>query len=48
MISDPNLAIQQLDYENRAAKINENLGELDYEGKSLMEIIKCLQNGRKL
>ena len=48
VISDPNLAIQQLDYENRAAKINENLGELDYEGKSLMEIIKMSAERKKI
>ena len=42
------LAIQQLDYENRAAKINENLGELDYEGKSLMEIIKMSAERKKI
>ena len=48
VISDPNLAIQQLDYENRAAKINENLGELDYEGKSLMEIINMSAERKKI
>ncbi len=40
VINDPELAIQQLNYEAQAAKIDESLGELDFTGKSLLEIIE--------
>lgn len=40
VINDPDLALQQLNYEAQAAKIEEELGELDFTGKSLMEIIE--------
>lgn len=40
VINDPYLALQQLNYEAQAAKIEEELGELDFTGKLLMEIIE--------
>ena len=40
VINDPDLALQQLNYEAQTAKIEEELGELDFTGKSLMEIIE--------
>ena len=40
MINDPELAIQQLNYEVQAADMNESLGKLDFTGKSLVEILK--------
>ncbi|UYU40893.1 RHS repeat-associated core domain-containing protein, partial [Bacteroides salyersiae] len=40
VINDPNLAIQQLSYEAKAAEMNESLGELDFTGKSLEEMVE--------
>ncbi|CAK7085419.1 MULTISPECIES: hypothetical protein [Bacteria] len=40
VINDPELAIQQLNYEVQAADMNESLGKLDFTGKSLVEILK--------
>ena len=40
IINDPELAQQQLDYEAQAREIDEELGELDFTGKSLEEILE--------
>ena len=40
IINDPELAQQQLDYEAQAREIDEELGELDFTGKSLAEILE--------
>jgi len=40
IINDPELALQQLDYEAQARSIDEELGELDFTGKSLEEILE--------
>ena len=40
IINDPELAQKQLDYEAQARKIDEELGKLDFTGKSLAEILE--------
>ena len=40
IINDPELAQKQLDYEAQARAIDEELGELDFTGKSLAEILE--------
>ena len=40
VINDPDLAIQQLSYETQATEMNESLGELDFTGKSLEEMVE--------
>ena len=39
-IKDPKIALQQMEYESKANSINNRLGELNFEGKSLSEIIE--------
>ena len=40
VINVPDLAIQQLSYEAQATEMNENLGELDFTGKSLEKMVE--------
>ena len=48
IIDDPELAQQQLDYEAKAREIDEELGELDFTGKSLEEIIGMSAERKKI
>lgn len=48
IINDPELAQQQLDYEAKAREIDEELGELDFTGKSFEEIIEMSAERKKI
>lgn len=48
VINDPQLAMQQLEYESKARDIEKSLGEVDFTGKSMMEIIEILAERKKV
>lgn len=45
---DPILSIMQADYEATYRKIHDSLGEINIEGKNLMEILQLLNERREL
>ena len=48
VIDDPQLAMQQLDYEMKAREIEKGLGEVDFTGKSLVESLEMLAERKKV
>ena len=48
VIDDLQLAMQQLEYEAKARDIEKELGEVDFTGKSLMEIIEMLAERKQV
>ena len=48
VIDDPQLAMQQLDYEMKAREIEKRLGEVDFTGKSLIESLEMLSERKKI
>ncbi|WP_455612810.1 RHS repeat domain-containing protein [Bacteroides congonensis] len=48
VIDDPQLAMQQLDYEAEARNIEKELGEVDFTGKSMIEIIEMLAERKQV
>ncbi len=48
VIDDPQLAMQQLDYEMKAREIEKGLGEVDFTGKSLVESLEMLAERKKI
>lgn len=48
VIDDPQLQILQLEYEAKAREIDKSLGEINFEGKSMSEIIEILAERKKI
>lgn len=48
VIDDPRLAMQQLEYEAEARDIEKELGEVDFTGKSMIEIIEMLAERKQV
>lgn len=48
VIDDPQLAMQQLEYEAEARNIEKELGEVDFTGKSMIEIIEMLAERKQV
>ena len=48
VIDDPQLAMQQLEYEAKTREIEKELGEVDFTGKSIMEIIEILGERKRI
>ncbi len=48
VITDPLLALQQIEYEGKAREIEKNLEELNFTGKSLIEILDMLAERKNI
>lgn len=48
VINDPDLAMRQLEYEAKAKELEKSLGELDFTGKTIMEIVEMSAERKKI